>query len=55
MLWGIPTIWLIAPISALLALIFAFIFYRQMLSSPEGTDSMKKIAEYVRQGAYAYL
>ncbi len=43
------------PISALLALLFAWIFYSNMKSQEEGTDRMKEIAEYVREGAMAYL
>ncbi len=43
------------PVSALLALLFAWIFYRNMKVQEEGTDKMKEIAEYVREGAMAYL
>ena len=43
------------PISSLLALMFAFIFYRQMKKEDEGTPTMKQIAQYVREGAMAYL
>ena len=46
--------WLV-PICSVLALVFAFYFFRQMISADEGTDSMKKIALHVRQGAMAYL
>ena len=45
----------IVPISALLALLFAWIFYRSMITKEEGTDRMKEIAAYVREGAMAYL
>jgi len=41
--------------ASLLALGFAYYFYRDMLSKDEGTDLMKKIAAHVRQGAMAYL
>ena len=41
--------------ASLLALGFAYYFYRSMLSKDEGTDLMKKIAAHVRQGAMAYL
>ena len=41
--------------ASLLALGFAYYFYRDMLSRDEGTDLMKKIAAHVRQGAMAYL
>jgi len=46
--------WLV-PIGSALALGFAYFFYRQMLREDEGTDTMKKIALYVRKGAMAYL
>ncbi len=41
--------------ASVLALGFAFFFYRNMLSKDEGTDLMKKIAKHVREGAMAYL
>ncbi|MDR3266155.1 MAG: sodium-translocating pyrophosphatase [Tannerella sp.] len=41
--------------ASLIALGFAFYFYKQMLKEDEGTDTMKKIALYVRKGAMAYL
>ena len=47
--------WLIAPFSSLLALGFAFYFYKKMMEAPEGTEKMVEIARHVRQGAYAYL
>ena len=51
----ISSIFWIVPISALTALLFAWIFYKEMKSQEEGTDRMKEIAEYVREGAMAYL
>jgi len=51
----ISSIFWIVPISALMALLFAWIFYRNMKAEDEGTDKMKEIAEYVREGAMAYL
>ncbi len=50
-----PSIWLLAPLGAVIALLFAFIFYRTMIKSSEGTDKMKDIAASVRSGARAYL
>lgn len=41
--------------ASLLALGFAYYFYRNMLSKDEGTDLMKRIAAHVRKGAMAYL
>ena len=38
-----------------MALLFAWIFYKGMKIQEEGTDKMKEIAEYVREGAMAYL
>lgn len=46
--------WLV-PVSSLIALSFAFFFYRRMLREEEGTPTMKEIAAYVRKGAMAYL
>jgi len=45
----------IVPISSVAALAFAWIFYRGMKKEEEGTDKMKEIAAYVREGAMAYL
>lgn len=51
-----PTIiFYLVPIAAILALLFAYIFYRQMLKQDEGTPKMRQIAKYVREGAMAYL
>jgi K(+)-stimulated pyrophosphate-energized sodium pump len=38
-----------------MALSFAWIFYKGMMKQEEGTDKMKEIAAYVREGAMAYL
>ncbi len=48
-------IFLIAPIGAIFALFFAFIFYKQIMKVEEGTKEMIEIAEAVRKGAKAYL
>ncbi len=45
----------IVPVAALVALLFAWIFFRQMMKESEGTVTMKEIAQYVREGAMAYL
>jgi len=42
-------------VASIIALTFAFIFYKQMMKEDEGTDLMKKIAAHVRKGAMAYL
>jgi len=49
-----PIFWVI-PFSSIVALCFAYYFYRDMMSYSEGTDIMKKIAKHVRVGAMAYL
>ncbi len=51
----ISNLFWIAPISAVLALFFAWIFYRGMMKAPAGNDRMQEIAQYVREGAMAYL
>ncbi len=43
------------PAASILALLFAAIFYRQMKKEDEGTPTMRQIAQYVREGAMAYL
>ncbi|MBQ4192417.1 MAG: sodium/proton-translocating pyrophosphatase, partial [Bacteroidales bacterium] len=43
------------PVASVIALTFAFIFYRSMKKEDEGTPTMKQIAQYVREGAMAYL
>ncbi len=52
---AIPMGWWVAPIGSLIALSFAFFFYKKMMKSEEGTDRMIEIARDVREGAYAYL
>jgi len=52
---GVPWVWWIAPVGSLLALGFAFYFYKKMMEAPEGTEKMIEIARHVREGAYAYL
>lgn len=51
----ITSIFWIIPLASLLALLFAWYFYRQMLKESEGTEAMVKIAGYVRKGAMSYL
>lgn len=43
------------PLASIVALGFAYFFFRQMMKESEGTDTMKKIALHVRTGAMAYL
>ena len=51
---GTYLFWLI-PIASVVALIFAGLFYRQMMRESEGTPEMQKIAAHVRRGAMSYL
>ena len=51
----LPIIWWLTPISAFIALLFAYIFYRSVMDKDEGTPRMREIAQAVREGAMAYL
>ena len=46
---------ILAPVAALVALLFAFLTARSVKKADEGTDRMKSIAESIRRGASAYL
>jgi K(+)-stimulated pyrophosphate-energized sodium pump len=50
-----PPLWWIAPIMSIVALYFAFDFYKKVMAAPEGTEKMIEIAKHVKDGAYAYL
>lgn len=52
---NIDLVWWVAPISSLIALGMAFVLFRMMKKAPEGNDTMRQIAQYVREGAFAYL
>lgn len=43
------------PVASVIALFFSWLFYHQMKKESEGTLTMKEIAQYVREGAMAYL
>ncbi|WP_291858353.1 sodium-translocating pyrophosphatase [Marinilabilia sp.] len=49
-----PVFWLV-PVASLIALFFAWYFFKQMMKNSEGNDTMKEIARHVRDGANAYL
>ncbi len=51
----ITSIFWLVPVASLLALGFAWFFFKQMMKEDEGTDTMKKIASFVREGAMSYL
>lgn len=48
-------LFIVAPVSAVIALFFAYGFYKKIMKLSEGTELMVEIAEAVRQGARAYL
>ena len=45
----------IVPSASILALIFAYVFFKQVMLESEGNAKMIKIASHVRKGAMAYL
>ena len=45
----------LVPVASIIALFFAWLFYHRMMKESEGTVTMKEIAQYVREGAIAYL
>lgn len=45
----------IVPVSAIIALVLAWYFYRSMMGQSEGTELMRRIASHVRKGAMSYL
>ncbi len=51
----ITLVWWIAPISSILAIVFAYYFYKKMMTAPAGNAKMIEIAQAVREGAFAYL
>ena len=52
---AMPIVWWIAPIGSLIALGFAYHFYRAVMKQDEGNETMRDIAQSVREGAMAYL
>ncbi|HHX15443.1 MAG TPA: sodium-translocating pyrophosphatase [Fibrobacter sp.] len=52
---SIPYYWYLVPGSALVALIMALYFFKKMMKKEEGTPRMREIAQYVREGSFAYL
>ena len=45
----------LVPAASVAALLFAFYFFKWMMKESEGTEKMKTIARYVREGAMSYL
>ncbi|BAX81245.1 sodium-translocating pyrophosphatase [Labilibaculum antarcticum] len=52
---NVDNIFWFIPFSSLVALGFAFYFFKQVMKESEGTDKMITIASHVRKGAMAYL
>ena len=52
---AIPFYWYMVPVAAVVALAFAFYFFKAAMVNSEGTPKMKEIAQFVREGAFAYL
>ena len=44
----------IVPVCSVIALAFAYMFFRGMMKESEGNETMKRIAGHVRKGAMAY-
>ena len=55
MILPLPFAWWIVPVGSIIALFFAYIFYREVMRQSEGTPAMVEIAQTVREGAMAYL
>ena len=52
---NIPAVFWLVPTASVVALSMACYFFRQMMGEAEGTPRMIEIAQYVRNGAMAYL
>ncbi len=52
---GLPLLFFLAPLGAIIALVMAVVFYKSIMAASEGTPDMIRIAQAVREGAYAYL
>jgi len=53
--WYLWLPWVLAPVASIAALYFAWRFYVYVKAQDEGTDRMKEISGYVREGAMAYI
>ncbi len=53
--WRFYLIWGVAFVGAVVALVQAWRFYKDMMAADEGNATMVEIAGYVREGANAYL
>jgi len=52
---GLPLVWWLVPISAVVALITAYRNHKMVMAQDEGNEIMIEIASAVREGANAYL
>jgi K(+)-stimulated pyrophosphate-energized sodium pump len=52
---SISNLFFLAPLGSILALVFAYYFYRFMKKQDPGTADMQRIAGYVQKGAMVYL
>jgi H(+)-translocating pyrophosphatase len=50
-----PWLWWFAPAGAIVALFFAWKFFKEVKGANEGDEKMKEIAKHVSDGAMAYL
>lgn len=52
---NISNLFYFVPAASIIALAFAYFFFKKMIKEDEGNDLMKQIAAHVRKGAMAYL
>ncbi len=49
------TLFILAPVGSAIALVFAYIFYIKMKKKDAGNETMREIADWVKEGAKTYL
>ena len=52
---NVPILWYITPIGAVIALVFAYILFKDVKKTNPGNKQMQTIAKHVRDGSFAYL
>ncbi len=55
MMENINELFWFVPVASVIALGFAYFFFKQIMKESEGTDRMETVAGHVRKGAMAYL